>query len=164
MVKLPSSDQHKSTLPLSQISLAPIRQDPSRSSSIQAKDPQAPIVPQAPIKTSSSQATIKPQSSTDQDPRAPVKHRLGPTSSDQASVKTHELRSTTGQDPLAPIKTHKLRSVSLLVCPCGFVCVWVCGCGCVCLCASEEKENEERKTEFVGCAQRRERKKCANGN
>ena len=37
--------------------------------------------------------------------------------------------------------------------------VFVCGCGCVCLCASEEKEDEERKTEFVGCARRKERKK-----
>ena len=37
--------------------------------------------------------------------------------------------------------------------------LFVCGYGCVCLCASEEKEDEERKTEFVGCAQRRERKK-----
>ena len=92
---------------LGQISLAPIRQDPSRSSSVQAKDPRAPIVPQAPIKTSSSQATIKthePQSSTDQNPQAPVKYRSRPTSSDQASIKTHELRSSTGQDPRAPIK------------------------------------------------------------
>uniref|UniRef100_A0A7N2LEM0 Uncharacterized protein n=1 Tax=Quercus lobata TaxID=97700 RepID=A0A7N2LEM0_QUELO len=74
----------------------PIRQDPSRSSSVQAKDPRAPIVPQAPIKTSSSQAPIKThelQSSTDQDPRAPIKHRSRPTSSDQAPIKTHELRS-----------------------------------------------------------------------
>ena len=43
---------------------------------------------------------------------------------------------------------------------CEFVYVWVW----VCLCASEEKEDEARKTEFVGCAQRRERKKSANGN
>ena len=83
---------------LGQISLAPIRQDLSRSSSVQAKDPRAPIIPQAPIKTH------EPQSSTDQDPQAPVKHRSRPTSFDQASIKTHELRSSTSQDPRAPIK------------------------------------------------------------
>ena len=33
------------------------------------------------------------------------------------------------------------------------------GCGCVFLCASEEKEDEERKTEFIGGAQKREREK-----
>ena len=86
------------------------------------------------------------QSSTDQDPRAPIKHWSRPTSSDQ--------------DPRAPICLSV--GLSMWVCLC--VGVFVCGCGCVCLCASEEKEDEERKTEFVGCARRRERKKGANEN
>ena len=58
----------------------------------------------------------------------------------------HELSSTTqitssSADPRT--KLHKHRSISLLVCLCGFVCVWVCFCVdlsvWMCLCASEEK-------------------------
>ena len=112
---------------LGQISLAPIRQDPSRSSSVQAKDPRASIVPQAPIKTSSSQATIKthePQSSTDQNPQAPVKHRSRPTSSDQAPVKTHVLRSSTDQNPRASICLSV--GLSVWACLCVGVDVFVC--------------------------------------
>ena len=107
---------------------------------------------------SSSQATIKThelQSSTDQDPRAPIKHRSRPTSSDQAPVNTHELQSSIDEDPRASI----CLSIGLSVWVCLCVGVFVCGCGCVCLCASEEKEDEERKTKFVGCARRKERKK-----
>ena len=100
------------------------------------------------------------QSSNDQDPRAPVKHRSRPTSSNQAPVKTHKLWSSTGQYPWAPIK-HWWRPTSFDLSLYWFVRMglFVCGCGCVCLCASEEKEDEERKTEFVGCARRKERKK-----
>ena len=63
----------------------------------------------------------------------------------------HEPSSTTQitSSPADPrTKLHKHRSISLLVCLCGFVCgcvsVLICLCGCVCvwvcLCASEEKK------------------------
>ena len=89
-------------------------------------------------------------------------------SSDQALIKTHELRSSTDQDLRAPI--YLSVGLSVWVCLCVsvfvylcvdvFVCGCGCGCGCVCLCASEEKEDEERKTEFVGHTKKREEKRC----
>ena len=60
-----------------------------------------------------------------------------------------------------PNSTSTDLSISLLVCLCGFVCVWVCFCVdlsvwmCLCLCASEEKEDEE--TEVVVHREEREK-------
>ena len=79
----------------------------------------------------------------------------------------HEPSSTT-QITCSPAdpwtKLHKHRSISLLVCLCGFVCVWVCFCVdlsvWMCLCASEEKKIRS----WGRCTRRRERKIGANGN
>ena len=63
-----------------------------------------------------------------------------------------------------PNSTSTDLSISLLVCLCGFVCVWVCFCVdlsvWMCLCASKEKKMRS----WGCCARRRERKIGAIGN
>ena len=79
------------------------------------------------------------------------------SSTDQARLtSTDQTRPTsTDQAPIVPRAPNYL-SIGLSLWVCGCVCVWVC------LCAPEEKEDEERRSHWVRCARRRERKKCAN--
>ena len=80
---------------------------------------------------------------------------------------THKLwSSATGTDP--PIhKWSTLASiclfVGLFVWVCSCISMLICLCGCVyvwmCLSVSEEKEDEERRSHWVCCARRKERKK-----
>ena len=75
----------------------------------------------------------------------------------QASIK-QDSQAPIKQDPQAPIKHlsfHEHRSISLLVCLCGFVDVFVCGCVCVHL--RKKKMRKGEVTEFVVHEEEREK-------
>ena len=64
----------------------------------------------------------------------------------------------------ALMKTHELRSVSLLVCPYEFVCVWVCLCVgvgvFVCVHLRKKKMRRGKLSSLVVHGEKREKKMC----